>query len=173
MSSPLLALLLLLFFHIDWNQRKQPLLLWGFRPRDSCYVRIIDALETPQISLILPFLFGYSTNQSILYPIFSTLHVLLETYFWDVLHLHAIFWWQVPCQTFLSMPWRIPPSQECQRCVFLPPTPRPSWAGLASLRGEDNLPPRLTALFQSRVVFVLQALSELAEKVVHEDGIPK
>jgi len=38
---------------------------------------------------------------------------------------------------------------------------------------EDNLPPRLTALFLSRVVFVLQALNELAEKVVHEDGIPK
>jgi hypothetical protein len=47
-----------------------------------------------------------------------------------------------------------------------------SWVGFA-LGKRDNLPPRLTALFQSHVVFVLQALTELAEKVVHEDGIPK
>ena len=38
---------------------------------------------------------------------------------------------------------------------------------------ENNLPPRLTAPFQSRAVAVLQALTELAEKAVHEDGIPK
>jgi hypothetical protein len=42
-----------------------------------------------------------------------------------------------------------------------------------ALGREDNSPPRLTALFPSRVVFVLQASTEPAEKVVHEDGIPK
>ena len=47
--------------------------------------------------------------------------------------------------------------------------------GLASpwVQEKDNLPPRLTALFLRRVVVVLQALTELAEKVVHEDGISK
>ena len=47
-----------------------------------------------------------------------------------------------------------------------------SWLGFG-LGREDNSPPRLTALFLSRVVFVLQALSELVEKVVHEDGTPR
>lgn len=38
---------------------------------------------------------------------------------------------------------------------------------------KNNLPPRLTVLFLIRAVFALQALTGLAEKVVHEDGIPK
>ena len=141
------------------------------RPRDSCYVRIIDALETPRISLI-------RSSGTFDLPVNLVIDFFHSSRSFGVIFLRYS---SSPCNFLMASSLsnfsfhalKDPTVTGVPMVRFSSACTKTELGCLCFGVREDNLPPRPTALFPSRVVFVLQALSELVEKVVHEDGIPK